>query len=162
MYGETFVVPEIMIPEVAARVMALDDPTQKMSKSSPTPAGYIALLDEPDAIRRKIRRAVTDSGTEIAASPDKPAITNLLGIYAALAGKNIPELEEQYRGKGYGDLKRDLAEVVVEALSPIRGRALELLDDPREIDEILEDGAERARKVASSTLRDAWAKMGLD
>jgi tryptophanyl-tRNA synthetase len=162
LYGETFVVPEPMILDVGARVMALDEPTQKMSKSSPTPAGYIALLDEPDTIRRKIRRAVTDSGTEIAASPEKPAITNLLGIYAALAGKNILELEEQYRDKGYGDFKQDLAEVVVEALSPIRERALELLDDPRELDEILESGAERARKVASSTLRDAWAKMGLD
>ena len=162
LYGETFVVPEPMILDVGARVMALDDPTQKMSKSSPTPAGYIALLDEPDTIRRKIRRAVTDSGTEIAASPEKPAITNLLNIYAALAGKSIPALEEQYGGKGYGDLKQDLAEVVVEALSPIRERALELLDDPRELDEILESGAERARKVASSTLQSAQAKMGLD
>jgi tryptophanyl-tRNA synthetase len=162
LYGETFVVPEPMILDVGARVMALDDPTQKMSKSSPTPAGYIALLDEPDTIRRKIRRAVTDSGTEIAASPEKPAITNLLGIYAALAAKNIPELEEQYGGKGYGDFKQDLAEVVVEALSPIRERALELLDDPRELDEILESGAERARNVASSTLQSAQAKMGLD
>ena len=162
LYGETFVVPEPMILDVGARVMALDDPTQKMSKSSPTPAGYIALLDEPDTIRRKIRRAVTDSGTEIAAGPEKPAITNLLGIYAALAGKNIPELEEQYGGKGYGDFKQDLAEVVVEALSPIRERALELLDDPRELDEILESGAEKARNVASSTLQSAQAKMGLD
>jgi len=162
MYGETFVVPEIMIPEVAARVMALDDPTQKMSKSSPTPAGYIALLDEPEAIRRKIRRAKTDSGTEIVASPEKPAITNLLGIYASLSGESIPELEDRYKGKGYGDLKKDLAEVAVEALSPIRERALELLDDPRALDGILEAGADRARKVASSTLRGAWAKMGLD
>src|SRR5215210_7729182 len=93
LYGETFVVPEPMILEVGARVMALDDPAQKMSKSSPTPAGYIALLDEPDTIRRKIRRAVTDSGTEIAARPEKPAITNLLGIYAALTGRPIPEIE---------------------------------------------------------------------
>ena len=162
MYGETFVVPEPMILDVGARVMALDEPTQKMSKSSPTPAGYIALLDEPDTIRRKIRRAVTDSGTEIVASPEKPAITNLLGIYAALAGQTIPELEERYRGKGYGAFKQDLAEVVVEALFPIRERALELLDDPRELDEILEAGAERARKVASSTLQSAQAKMGLD
>src|ERR687895_186382 len=162
LYGETFVVPEIMIPEVAARVMALDDPEQKMSKSSPTPAGYVALLDEPDEIRRKIRRAKTDSGTEIVASPEKPAITNLLGIYAALTETPIPELERRYEGRGYGDFKADLAEVLVEALSPIRERALGLLDDPREIDEILEDGAERARKVASSTLRDAWVKMGLD
>jgi tryptophanyl-tRNA synthetase len=161
-YGETFVVPEIMIPEAGARVMALDEPSQKMSKSSPTPAGYVALLDEPDAIRRKIRRSKTDSGTEIVASPDKPAITNLLGIYAALSGEAIPELEARYEGRGYGDLKKDLAEVVVEALSPIRERALELLDDPRELDGILEMGAEKARKVASSTLGDAWAKMGLD
>jgi tryptophanyl-tRNA synthetase len=162
LYGETFVVPEPMILDVGARVMALDEPTQKMSKSSPTPAGYIALLDEPDTIRRKIRRAVTDSGTEIVASPEKPAITNLLGIYASIAGETVPELEERYEGKGYGDLKRDLAEVVVEELSPIRERALELLDDPRELDEILEAGAERARKVSSSTLHDAWAKLGLD
>jgi len=162
MYGETFVVPEIMVPEAGARVMALDEPSQKMSKSAPTPAGYIALLDEPDAIRRKIRRAKTDSGTEIVASPDKPAIMNLLNIYAALSGEAIPELEARYEDKGYGDLKKDLAEVVVEALSPIRERALELLDDPRELDGILETGAERAREVASSTLRDAWTRMGLD
>src|SRR5918997_640640 len=162
MYGETFVVPEIMIPEVAARVMALDDPEQKMSKSSPTPAGYVGLLDEPDEIRRKIRRAKTDSGTEIVAGPEKPAITNLLGIYAALTETAIPELERRYDGKGYGNFKGDLAEVLVEALTPIRERALELLDDPREIGEILEDGAERAREVASSTLRDAWTRMGLD
>jgi tryptophanyl-tRNA synthetase len=162
MYGETFVVPEPMILDVGARVMALDEPAQKMSKSSPTPAGYVALLDEPETIRRKIRRAVTDSGTEIVAGPEKPAITNLLGIYAALAGETIHEVEERYAGKGYGAFKQDLAEVVVEALSPIRERALELLDDPRELDEVLEAGAERAREVASSTLRDAWAKLGLD
>ena len=162
MYGETFVVPEIMIPQTGARVMALDDPEQKMSKSSPTPAGYIALLDEPDTIRRKIRRAKTDSGTQIVASPDKPAVTNLLGIYAAISGEPISELEERYEGKGYGDLKKDLAEVVVETLSPIRERALEFLDDPRELDSILESGADRARKVASSTLHYAWTRMGLD
>jgi tryptophanyl-tRNA synthetase len=162
LYGETFVVPEIMIPEVGARIMALDDPTQKMSKSLPTPGGYIALLDEPDTIRRKIRRAVTDSGTEIVAGPEKPAVTNLLGIYAAIVGETISALEERYEGSGYGDFKHDLAEVVVEALSPIRERTLDLLDDPRELDEILESGAEKARKVASPTLHDAWAKLGLD
>ena len=162
LYGETFIVPEIMIPEVGARIMALDDPTQKMSKSLPTPGGYIALLDEPDTIRRKIRRAVTDSGTEIVAGPEKPAITNLLGIYAAIVGETIGALEERYEGSGYGDFKQDLAEMVVEALSPVRERTLDLLDDPRELDEILESGAEKARKVASSTLHDAWAKLGLD
>jgi len=162
LYGETFVVPEPMILETGARVMALDEPTAKMSKSSPTPAGYVALLDEPDVIRRKIRRAKTDSGTEIVASPEKPAIMNLLGIYAGLTDFTVSEIEDQYRGKGYGDFKKDLAEVVVESLSPIRERTLELLDNPRELDDILEAGADRARQVARSTLHDAWAKLGLD
>ena len=121
--------PEPMILETGARIMALDEPTQKMSKSAPTPAGYIALLDEPDVIRRKIRRARTDSSTEVTATPDKPALTNLLGIYASLTNRPVPKIEDQYRGKGYGDFKKDLAEVVVEALSPIRERTLELLDD---------------------------------
>lgn len=162
LYGETFAVPEPMILETGARVMALDEPTQKMSKSAPTPAGYIALLDEPDVIRRKIRRAKTDSGTEVVATPNKPALTNLLGIYAGLTDRSVPEIEDQYRGKGYGDFKKDLAEVIVESLSPIRERTLELLDDPRELDEVLEAGAEKARGVARSTLHDAWAKLGLD
>src|SRR5215216_1195971 len=95
LYGETFVVPEAMILKTGARVMALDDPTAKMSKSSPTPAGYVALLDEPDMIRRKIRRAKTDSGTEIIASSDKPAITNLLSIYAAMIGRSVLEIETE-------------------------------------------------------------------
>ncbi|MEW6635266.1 MAG: tryptophan--tRNA ligase [Actinomycetota bacterium] len=161
-YGGTFVVPEPMILKVGARVMALDEPAKKMSKSSPAPGSYIAILDEPDAIRKKIRRARTDSGTEIVASPEKPAITNLLDIYAALTDRTVAGLEEEYRGKGYGDFKKDLAEVVVGALAPIRERALDLLDDPRRLDEVLESGAEKARAVASSTLHDAWAKMGLD
>ena len=162
LYGETFVVPEPMILETGARIMALDEPTQKMSKSAPTPAGYIALLDEPDVIRRKIRRAKTDSGTEIVATPDKPALANLLNIYAGLTGGPVIEIEKQYQGKGYGDFKKDLAEVVVESLTPIRARTLELLDNPRELDEVLEAGAERARDVARSTLHDTWAKLGLD
>ena len=162
LYGDTFVAPEPMILETGARVMALDEPTSKMSKSAPTPAGYIALLDEPDVIRRKIRRAKTDSGSEVVASPDKTAITNLLNIHTGLTGRAVPEIEEQYRGRGYGDFKKDLAEVVVESLTPIRERTLDLLDDPRELDGILEAGAERAHEVASSTLHDAWAKLGLD
>ena len=161
LYGDTFVAPEPMILETGARVMALDEPTSKMSKSAPTPAGYIALLDEPDVIRRKIRRAKTDSGSEVVASPDKTAITNLLNIYAGLTGRAVPEIEEQYRGRGYGDFKKDLAEVVVKSLTPIRERTLDLLDDPRELDGILEAGAERAHEVARSTLHDAWAKLGL-
>ena len=162
LYGQTFVVPEPMILDVGARVMALDDPTSKMSKSAPTPAGYVELLDEPDVIRRKIRRAKTDSGSEIVASPEKPAITNLLNIYAGLTDLSVSELEERYRGKGYGDFKKDLGVVVVEALAPIRERALDLLDYPKELDELLESGAEKAREVARPALRDAWTRMGLD
>jgi tryptophanyl-tRNA synthetase len=134
----------------------------KMSKSAPTPAGYVELLDEPDVIRRKIRRAKTDSGSEVLASHEKPAITNLLNIYAGLTGLPVSRIEARYEGKGYGDFKKDLGEVVVEALSPIRERALELLDDPKELDDLLESGAERASEVAHATLRDAWTRMGLD
>jgi tryptophanyl-tRNA synthetase len=162
LYGETFVVPEAMILKTGARVMALDEPAAKMSKSSPVQGSYVAILDDPDTVRRKIRRAKTDSGSEITASPDKPAITNLLDIYAGLTGVPVPDIEEQYRGKGYGDLKKDLAEVVVEGLSPIRDRTRELLDNPRELDDILEAGAEKAREAARSTLHEAWARMGLD
>ena len=162
LYGETFVVPEIFIPKSGARVMSLDDPTSKMSKSSAVPGSYVAILDDPDTVRRKIRRAKTDSGSEITASPDKPAITNLLDVYSASTGRPVSEIEADYEGKGYGDLKKDLGEVIVETLAPIRERALELLDDPKELDDLLESGAERARKVAHPTLRDAWTRMGLD
>jgi len=155
-------VPEPMILETGARVMALDEPTKKMSKSSPTPAGYVALLDEPGVVRRKIRRAKTDSGTEVKASPDKPAITNLLSIYASMAGRAISEIEVEYEGKGYGDLKKDLAEAVVGVLTPVREKALALLNNPRKLDEILEAGAERARETTRPILHSAWAKMGLD
>lgn len=161
-YGETFVVPEPMILETGARVMALDEPEEKMSKSSPRPASFISILDEPDTIRKKIRRAKTDSGSEVTATDDKPAITNLLDIYSATTGKPVADLEEEYRGKGYGDLKKDLAEVVVEGLGPVRDRANELLDDPRELDDLLDLGAERANAVARPILQSAWAKMGLD
>ena len=161
-FGETFVVPEPMILKTGARVMALDDPTSKMSKSSPVGGSYVAILDEPDVVRRKIRRAKTDSGSEVTASPDKPAITNLLDIYAATTGSTVPELEAQYEGKGYGDLKKDLAEAVVEALAPVRECALALLDSPNELDDLLEAGAEKAREAAQRALGDARTKMGLD
>ncbi|AHY45419.1 trpS: tryptophan--tRNA ligase [Rubrobacter radiotolerans] len=161
LYGETFVVPEGMILESGARVMGLDDPTVKMSKSSKSPGHYVAILDDPDVIRKKIRRAKTDSGTEVTATPDKPAITNLLDIYSATTGRSVPELESEYAGRGYGDLKKGLAEAIVETLAPIRERALALLDDPAELDRLLDAGAERAGAVASEALGTAKAKMGL-
>ena len=162
LYGETFIVPEAMILETGARVMALDEPTEKMSKSSPRPASYVAILDDPDAIRKKIRRAKTDSGTEIRATPEKPAITNLLDIYSSMSGKPAAEIEAEYEGHGYGDLKKDLAEVVVDGLAPVRDRAHELLDDPAELDDLLESGARRANEAARPVLQSAWAKLGLD
>jgi tryptophanyl-tRNA synthetase len=162
LYGETFVVPEAMIPPTGARVMALDEPEEKMSKSSPRPSSYVAILDDPDTIRRKIRRAKTDSGTEIRAVPEKPAITNLLDVYSSMSGKPVAEIEAEYEGRGYGDLKKDLAEVVVEGLAPVRERALELLDNPAELDDLLESGARRAHEAARPVLESAWAKMGLD
>jgi tryptophanyl-tRNA synthetase len=162
LYGETFVVPEAMIPPTGARVMALDAPDEKMSKSSPRPGSYVAILDEPSAIRKKIRRAKTDSGTEIVASEDKPAITNLLDVYSAMSGEPVSGIEADYEGKGYGDLKKDLAEVVVDGLAPVRDRAHELLDDPAELDRLLDSGARRARDVALPNLESARARLGLD
>ena len=162
LYGETFVVPEAMIPPTGARVMALDEPEEKMSKSSPRPGSYVAILDDPTSVRKKIRRAKTDSGTEIQASPEKPAITNLLDVYSAMSGEPVADIEADYDGKGYGDLKKDLAEVVIEGLSPVRERALELLDDPAELDRLLDSGARRAQEVAQPTLESARARMGLD
>ncbi|MBD0357038.1 MAG: tryptophan--tRNA ligase [Rubrobacter sp.] len=162
LYGETFVVPEAMIPPTGARVMALDAPEEKMSKSSPRPGSYVAILDDPDTIRKKIRRAKTDSGTEIQATPEKPAITNLLDIYSSISGKPVAEIEAEYEGKGYGDLKKDLSEVVIEGLAPVRDRAQELLDDPTELDELLDAGARRANEAARPVLESAWAKLGLD
>jgi len=162
LYGETFVVPEAMIPPTGAKVMALDAPDEKMSKSSPRPGSYVAILDDPDTIRRKIRRAKTDSGTEIRAIPDKPAITNLLDVYSAMSGSSVAEIEVEYEGRGYGDLKKDLAEVVVEGLAPVQDRAYELLDHPAELDDLLESGARRANGTARPVLKSAWAKLGLD
>ena len=162
LYGETFVVPETMIPPTGARVMALDAPDEKMSKSSPRPGSYVAILDDPDTIRRKIRRAKTDSGTEIRAVPEKPAITNLLDVYSGMSGRPVAEIEVEYEGRGYGDLKKNLAEVVVEGLAPVRDRAHELLDHPAKLDDLLEAGARRANDTARPVLESARAKLGLD
>jgi tryptophanyl-tRNA synthetase len=151
-----------MIPPTGARVMALDAPEEKMSKSSPRPSSYVAILDDPDTIRKKIRRAKTDSGTEITASEDKPAITNLLDVYSAMSGEPVSTIESGYEGKGYGDLKKDLAEIVVDGLAPVRDRANELLADPAELDRLLESGARRAQQVAQPTLENAQARLGLD
>jgi tryptophanyl-tRNA synthetase len=159
-FGDTFPLPEGIIPAGAARVMDLQSPDKKMSKSLP-PAGCVFLLDDPKVTAKKIRSAVTDTGREVVADPvGKPGITNLLTIHSALSGTSIPELEERFAGRGYGDLKKELAEVVVDFVTPVRQRTQELLDDPAELQRILAQGAARAREVAVPTVADVYAKVG--
>lgn len=160
-YGETFVLPQPDIKPDGARVMSLDNPTKKMSKSDPSPNATIALTDAPDAIRKKIRRAVTDSGSEVTGGPGKPALTNLLGIYASFTGEPVGAIEERYVGKGYGAFKTDLAEVVVEALAPLQARLAELESDPSIAHGILAKGADRARERAAAKMAVVRDRMGL-
>ncbi len=161
LYGEVFTLPEPLIREVGARVMGLDDPTKKMSKSVEGQHHAIGLLDEPDLIRRRIGRAVTDSRREIRFDEDRPGVNNLLTIHHALSGQDKAGIEAHFEGKGYGDLKKELAEVVVEALAPVRRRYAGITADRGTIDGILEAGRERARPVAEATMEDVRRAMGL-
>jgi tryptophanyl-tRNA synthetase len=159
-FGETFTVPTGYIPEQAARIMDLQQPDKKMSKSLP-PAGCVNLLDDPSVTAKKIRSAVTDTGREVVADPvAKPGVTNLLTIHSTLSGVPVPELEERFAGRGYGDLKKELAEVVTDFVTPVRDRTLELLDDPAELTRVLADGATRAREVASRTVAAVYDRVG--
>ncbi len=160
-YGETFILPQPDIKAAGARVMSLEDPKRKMSKSDANPNSAIALSDDADTIRRKIRRAVTDSGSEVVAAPDKPALTNLLTIYSLLSGDPIHALEERYAGKGYGAFKGDLAEVIISSLAPIQTRLGELNDDPQVARTVLADGAERARTHAAIKMSQVRDRMGI-
>ena len=160
-FGETFVLPEAWIPKTGARIMALDDPTQKMSKSAGRPNSYVMLVDPPEVIAKKFKVAVTDSGREVRAAEDKPALTNLLTIMSLVEDVPIPELESRFEGKGYGDLKVALGEAVAARLEPIRTRYEELMKDPAETMRLLAVGADRARKVAEETMRDVRARVGL-
>jgi tryptophanyl-tRNA synthetase len=159
-FGETFVVPEAYIPKVGGRVMDLQDPTAKMSKSSASPAGRVGLLDPPDVIRKKIRSAVTDSGREVVARPDKPAITNLLELFSVATNRKVGELEQAYAGRGYGDFKADLADALVAYLGPVRERYLALREDPARLAGILEAGAAKAQAIARPNLALARERMG--
>ncbi|MDQ3655404.1 MAG: tryptophan--tRNA ligase [Chloroflexota bacterium] len=160
-YGALFVEPRADIKETGARIMALDDPNRKMSKSSTNPNSYIALNDAPDVIRKKIRRAVTDSGSEIVAQADKPALSNLVSIYALLTSLTPDQVQEQFAGKGYGAFKSELAEVVVSALRPIQERLAELEAAPGIVDGILSEGAGRAKAIASAKMDLVRKSMGL-
>lgn len=157
---DVFTVPDGLFQQSGARIMGLDDPEKKMSKSNGE-ASYISLFDDPDVIRKKVKRAVTDSGAEVRAGEDKLAVTNLLTIYSLLSGKTVAALEDQYAGKGYGDFKTDLAEVIVEWQRPIRHKAKDYLGDHEELDEVLARGAERAHAVAARKLKDVYHVMGL-
>jgi tryptophanyl-tRNA synthetase len=160
-FGETFVLPLPYILKETAKVGDLQDPTAKMSKSASSPAGIVELLDEPAKSAKKIRSAVTDSGREVSFEPtEKPGISNLLTIFAALSGRAISDIVNDYEGRGYGDLKQDLAGHLEDFVTPIRSRTIELLEDTVELTAILADGAARAREVASVTLADAYARVG--
>jgi tryptophanyl-tRNA synthetase len=159
-FGPTFTVPEPYIPQGTAKVLDLQTPDKQMSKSLPG-AGCLSLLDEPAVNAKKIRSAVTDTGREVVADPQgKPGVTNLLTIHSALSGASIAELEERFTGRGYGDLKKELAEVVTDAFTPIRQRASEILSDQAELGRVLADGAERARSVAAPTLAAVYDRIG--
>jgi tryptophanyl-tRNA synthetase len=160
-FGKTFVLPGPYIVKDVAKIADLQDPSIKMSKSASSPQGIVDVLEDPASIRKKIARAVTDMGSEVRADDEgKPGVTNLLRIYAALTGTEVSELEEQYAGAGYGTFKKDLAEVVVDALTPIRERTEKMLADEGELDRLLGYGASRAREVADKTMALVRDRVG--
>jgi tryptophanyl-tRNA synthetase len=160
-FGPTFVVPEPYILQAVARIADLQDPAIKMSKSASSPQGIIDVLEDPASIRKKVMRAVTDAGGDVRADDEaKPGITNLLRIYSALGGESVVSLEQRYAGTGYGTFKKDLADVVVDALAPFRERTEKLLANEAELDALLAEGARRAREIARPTLAEVKDKMG--
>lgn len=160
-YSEVFTIPEIRTPKIGARIMSLQDPMKKMSKSDPNPKGFIALLDEPKVIEKKIKSAVTDSDGIVKYDvQNKPGISNLISIYSILGNISVEDIEQKYEGKGYGDFKADLAQVVVNALKPIQDKYNELINS-KELDDILDEGAEKANKTANKMLRKMNNAMGL-
>ena len=160
-YGETFKVPRGVFPEVGARIMDLQEPTKKMSTTGGTPQGTVLMLDEPDTIRKKFKTAVTDSGREIAYAPDeKPGVSNLIEILAVASGRAIDDVASSFDGKGYGDLKGETAEAVVELMRPVQERYAELRADDAELKRLLSIGADKARELSAPTLREMYERMG--
>ena len=160
-YGEVLVAPEHRIPEVGARIMDLQEPTRKMSTTGGTEQGLVYVDDEPDAIRRKLKRAVADSGREVVRAPDKPGISNLIEVLAVVRGGLPEDVEHEFDGAGYGDFKSAVAEEVVGLLEPVRSRYLALRPDEQALEVTLREGAERARAIASGTLGDVRRVMGV-
>lgn len=159
LYGQTFVVPEPMIKKEGCRIMGLDNPLKKMSKSAPSTYNYISLLDTPEEAKKKIMKAVTDSGSEIKFDLEKPAVCNLLTIYSQLSGELISNIVEKYTGKGYGDFKKDLAELVANFLVDFQKKFNKISD--KEVKKLLEDGAEKARKIAAKKMEEVKQKIGI-
>jgi tryptophanyl-tRNA synthetase len=160
-YDEIFVEPELVIPEVGARIMELQDPGAKMSTTYGSDAGLVFIDDEPDAIRRKLRRAQTDSGTEVVRAPEKPGISNLIEILAVTRGVEPEQVEREFDGQGYGAFKGAVAEALVELLAPVRERYQELRPDEESIEHTLTEGAERARAIAAGTMAEVRRAMGV-
>ena len=158
-FGEVFIAPKPMVRKEGARIMGLDDPTKKMSKTASNRYNYIVMTDSPDELREKIKKAVTDSGKEIIFSPDKPALANLLTIYSLFSGQDIKEIEKMYRGKGYANFKNDLTEVVAEFLKPFQER-YNALDDGEAL-KILRGGAQKVQAIAGQTMSEVKRAMGL-
>jgi tryptophanyl-tRNA synthetase len=160
-YGETFKVPHAVYPEVGARIMDLQEPTKKMSTTNGTPQGTVLVLEDPDTIRKKFKTAVTDSGREIRFVPEeKPGVSNLIEILSVASGRPIAEVEEDYDGRGYGDLKTDVGEAVVELFRPVRERYAELRSDEGELRRLLRIGAEKAQTTSAPTLHHMYERMG--
>jgi tryptophanyl-tRNA synthetase len=160
-YGEVLVVPEGRFPEVGARVLDLQEPARKMSTTGGTEQGTVYVLDEPDTIRRKFKRAQTDSGREIVRAPDKPGVTNLIEILAIARGVTPDAIEREFDGSGYGQLKDAVGDAVADWLAPVRERYTELRGDEARLEEIMAEGAERARSIAAPVLDDVRAAMGV-
>ena len=159
-FGETLVVPELVIPEVGARIMDLQEPDRKMSTTAASDAGTVYVLEEPDAIRKKLGSAVTDSGREVRRGPDKAGVTNLIDILAVARGIGQGEVEHEFEGAGYGDFKQAVAEAVVELLAPVRQRYAELRPDEAMLEAVLAAGAAKASAIAAPTLADVRERMG--
>jgi tryptophanyl-tRNA synthetase len=161
-YGQTFQLPEAYILKTAAKINDIQEPTAKMSKSAGSAAGVIEIMDTPEANLKKIKSAMTDAGREVKYDvAEKPGISNLLTIHSALSGRTIAELENEFDGKGYGDFKASVADVVVEYLRPIRAKAMELLEDEKHLLQILHQGSEKARAVAQETIENTYKNLGV-
>ncbi len=159
-YSETFTVPEPFIPKLGARIMSLQDPLRKMSKSDANQGATLYILDEPAVLKKKIMSAVTDSGSEIVAREDKPGVSNLLQIYSAMSGRTVSDIESSLVGQGYGSLKTEVAEAVITALEPVQGRYRELINDKAYLESVLKSGAEAAQKRAYKMLSKVYRKAG--